>query len=240
MSMSLCRPLLTALTALALLVAPAAPSFADNTPRHPTVDLSAEASREAPNDLARASVYFEDTDAAPAALAQRVNRAVAAAFEQIRAYPDIKASSSGISTWPVHSRDGRNIDAWRMRSEITLETTNVAALSELLGKLQTGLAVANLTMQPSAETRASAADLAAKDALHAFQARAQAIADTLGRDYRIRNLSVNYGGMFTPPPYPMMRSAMVAEAAPAPVLEGGESRITVSVTGTIELLERNR
>lgn len=212
------------------------PAQAGDQPRLPTVDLAAEASRDAPNDLATATVYFEDTHSHPAELAQRVNRAIADAFEQIRAYPDIKAASSGIRTSPVHSRDGRTIDAWRMRSDISLETTNIAALSELLGKLQTGLAIGGLSMQPSPGTRNAAADLAAEEALHAFQARARAIADTLGRDYRIRSLSVNYGG-FMPPPYPVMRSAMMAEAASMPVLEGGESRISVTVTGTIELLD---
>lgn len=231
-SFALFRPILPAL----LIALFSLPVQADEHPRLPTVDLSAEASRDAPNDLASATVYFEDTHSHPAELAQRVNRAIAEAFEQIRAYPDVKAASSGIRTWPVHSRDGRTIDAWRMRSDISLETTNVAALSELLGKLQTGLAIGGLSMQPAPETRNAVADLAAEDALRAFQARARAISDTLGRDFRIRSLSVNYGG-FMPPPYPVMRSAMMAEAASAPVLESGESRVSVTVTGTIELLD---
>ncbi|MDV7400763.1 SIMPL domain-containing protein, partial [Arthrospira platensis SPKY1] len=64
------------------------PAMAGDQPRLPTVDLSAEASRDAPNDLATATVYFEDTHSQAAELAQRVNRAIAEAFEQIRAYPD--------------------------------------------------------------------------------------------------------------------------------------------------------
>jgi predicted secreted protein len=226
------RPVLAAL----LITLFSVPVLGNDERPLPTVDLSAEASRDAPNDLASATVYFEDTHTHPAELAQRVNRAIAEAFDQIRSYPDIKASSTGIRTSPVHSRDGRTIDAWRMRSDISLETTNVAALSELLGKLQAGLAIGGLSMQPAPATRDATADLAAQDALRAFQARARSIADALGRDYRIRSLSVNYGG-FMPPPYPVMRSAMMAEAASAPVLEGGESRVSVTVTGTIELLD---
>lgn len=233
--LTLSRLLLPAL-AIVLYALPALAN--EHQSRLPTVNLSAEASREAPNDLATATVYFEDTHTQPAELAQRVNLAIAAAFEQIRAYPDIKANSSGIRTSPVYSRDGRSIDAWRMRADISLETTNTAALSELLGKLQTGMAIGGLSMQPSPETRNAAADLAAEEALRAFQARARAIADTLGRDYRIHSLSVNYGG-YMPPPFPMMRSEMMAAPAmaSAPVLEAGESRVSVSVTGTIELLD---
>ncbi|MCB1945553.1 MAG: cyclic nucleotide-binding protein, partial [Thauera sp.] len=62
------------------------------------------------------------------------------------------------------------------------------------------------------------------------------IADTLGRRYRIAHLAVGDHGL-QPPPMPRMRAAvMAAEAAPAP-LEGGESRVSVHVSGRIELLD---
>jgi len=41
----------------------------------------------------------------------------------------------------MHGKLGRTIEAWRMRSEILLETRDMAALSELLGKLQATLSV---------------------------------------------------------------------------------------------------
>ncbi len=229
------RSALVTLACLALFLV-AAPAIGNDAPPT-TVDLSAEASRPAPNDLARATAYFEATDRNPASLAATVNREIAAALEQIRKVPGIQASTSGISTWPVHSKNGHTIEAWRMRSSITLETRDIPALSELLGKLQENLAVTSLVMQPAPETRAATADLAATDAIHAFEARAKRIAEVLGKDYRIRSLSVNYGS--SQPIYPVMRSmALMAEsAAPAP-LEGGESEIVVGVSGTIELVDR--
>lgn len=202
----------------------------------PKIELTAEASRRAANDLAIAMAYYEATDADPAALSRRVNAAIAAAFELGKAYDGVQVSSAGVSTWPVHTKDGRSIQAWRMRSTIRLESRDIPALSELLGKLQETLAVSSLAMQPAPETRMSTADLAAIDAIRAFQARAKTIADTFDRAYRIRNLSINYGGM-PPPVVPMMRAgAFAAEAAPAP-LEGGESDVVVGVTGTIELTD---
>lgn len=201
-----------------------------------TIDLSAEAGRSASNDMAQVTVYFEATNANPAALSREVNSAIAAAIERIKQVPDVKAGTSGVNTWPVHGKNGRSIEAWRMRSSISLESTNIPALSELLGKLQETLAVTSLVMQPSPATRDATADLAATDAIRAFEARAQSVADTLGKRYRIRHLSINYGST-QGPVYPMMRSAMMAaEAAPAP-LEGGESRIVVNVSGTIELID---
>jgi predicted secreted protein len=40
-----------------------------------------------------------------------------------------------------------------MRSDLTLESGDTAALSDLLGKLQTSMGIANLMMLPAPETR---------------------------------------------------------------------------------------
>ena len=101
---------------------------------------------------------------------------------------------------------------------------------------QETLALAHLTMEPAPETRRKAVADVTVDALRSFEARAKLIADTLGRRYRIAHLTVGDHGL-QPPPMPRMRAAvMAAEAAPAP-LEGGESRVSVHVSGRIELLD---
>ena len=202
----------------------------------PTVDLSAEASRRAPNDLAFASAYFEAQDASPARLAQRVNETIAAALAQARAYPDVSTRSAGVHTWPVYGKDGRRIEGWRMRSDLQLESRNLPAMSELVGRLQGNLAIAQLAMRPAPDTEKRTADEAATEAIRAFEGRAKAISATLGKQYRIRHLSVAYGSSGGPV-RPMMRAmAMAAEAAPAPI-EAGDSEVSVTVSGTIELLD---
>ena len=172
-----------------------------------------------------------------AAVAREVNRDIAAALELARAQGAVKVQSGNVSTWPVYGKDGQGrITAWRMRSELRLESTDTAAMSELVGKLQQSLALAHLTMEPAPETRRKAVADVTVDALRAFETRAQLIADTLGRRYRIAHLAVGDHGL-QPPPMPRMRAAvMAAEAAPAP-LEGGESRVSVHVSGRIELLD---
>jgi predicted secreted protein len=211
-------------------------AIAQAEPALPTVELSAEASRRAANDLATATAYVEASDINPARLAQQVNEVIAAALAQTRHYPDVKTRSSAVHTWPVYGKEGRKIEGWRMRSEIALESRDMDALAELLGKLQTTLAVAQLTMQPAPETARRSADEAAADAIRAFEGRAKALAGTLGKRHRIRHLAVNYGG--TPGPIrPMMRMAgSAAEAAPVP-MEAGDSEVTVTVNGTIELID---
>ena len=227
-----------ALATLATLTAlQSAAAVAADTPAPPTVELSAEAGGAAANDLAVAVLYAERSGTSAAAVAREVNRDIAAALELARAQGAVKVQSGNVSTWPVYGKDGQGrITAWRMRSELRLESTDTAAMSELVGKLQQSLALAHLTMEPAPETRRKAVADVTVDALRAFETRAKLIADTLGRRYRIAHLAVGDHGL-QPPPMPRMRAAvMAAEAAPAP-LEGGESRVSVHVSGRIELLD---
>lgn len=227
-----------ALATLATLTAlQSAAAVAADTPAPPTVELSAEAGGAAANDLAVAVLYAERSGTSAAAVAREVNRDIAAALELARTQGAVKVQSGNVSTWPVYGKDGQGrITAWRMRSELRLESTDTAAMSELVGKLQQSLALAHLTMEPAPETRRKAVADVTVDALRAFETRAQLIADTLGRRYRIAHLAVGDHGL-QPPPMPRMRAAvMAAEAAPAP-LEGGESRVSVHVSGRIELLD---
>lgn len=231
--MMTCRPLIAMLLALTLCAAHAED---DQQLRIRTAELSAEASRPAPNDLAIAHLYAEQSGSDPATVAKQVNRSIAAAIEIARSYQDIKLQSAGTSTWPVYSKEGGKIEAWRMRSELRLETRNTAALSELVGKLQSSLAVSSIAMQPAAETRRKAADDATVDAIHAFEKRATLIASTLGKNHRIHRLNISESGS-RPPIYAKMRSAgMIADAESAP-MEGGESDVSVTVSGSIELLD---
>ncbi|MCR6666994.1 MAG: SIMPL domain-containing protein [Methyloversatilis sp.] len=200
------------------------------------VDLNAEASRLAPNDLARAQAYIELGDATPGPLAKKVNAAIQAALATTRPYTSVKVRSGNTSTYPVYSKNGRTIESWRMRSELLLESKDQAALSELLGKLQTQLAVGQLTLEPSEDTAREAENAAIGDAIAAFNARAKIVAASLGGSWRVLHMNVNNtSGM--PPPRPLMRSKVaMAEAAMADMpVEAGESRVSVNISGQIEI-----
>lgn len=207
------------------------PAYA--APTATTIDLSAEASRPAANDLARATVFAEATSASPGESARKVNTMVAEAVSTAKGYSRVKVQTAGTHTYPVYAKGGK-IESWRMRSDITLESSDTAALSELVGKLQANLGVSNVSLQPSPETRKKAESEATLEAIAAFRARAKLIADALGKPYRIKHLSL--GGQQYRPPVPMMRAAPMAamEAAPMP-MEAGESQISVTISGQIEL-----
>ena len=202
-----------------------------------TVDLTAEASLPATNDMVRATIYAEASGSNPAELARRVNQEIAEGLKTIKGKAGISVKSGRQSTFPVYGQS-QKIDSWRIHSELILESRDAAAVSELLGQLQQmRLAIGSVSQLPAPETRKKVEDEATRDAIGAFRQRAAVVADVLGKPYKIRHLSIQQGGQM--PPMPIMRASrgvMAAEAAPMP-LEAGESLVTTTVSGQIELAD---
>ena len=201
-----------------------------------TVDLSAEASRPAANDMVRATVFAEASGSNPAELARRVNQDIAEGLKTIKGKAGVSVKSGHQSTFPVYAQN-QKIESWRMHSELVLESRDAAAVSELLGQLQQmRLAIGSVSQLPAPEKRRKVEDEATRDAIGAFRQRAAVVADVLGKPYKIRHLSIQQSGQM--PPMPVMRAsrAMAAEAAPPP-LEAGESLVTTTVSGQIELAD---
>lgn len=225
---------LALLTAGALFAGPARAT--EDPPALPTIELSATGTAAAPNDLATAQAFHEAAGNSPGTLAAEVNRVVEEALTRARRHPKVSVRSAGTQTFPVYSRNGRSIEAWRMRSSLQLESRDVGALSILLGELQDTLAVSSVTLAPAPETRRSAEDDALVKALHSFEARAKLAAGTLGKRYRIRGLNIESDSARPPGPQ-LYRAAMAsAESAPAPMV-AGESEVLVRVSGRVELLD---
>ncbi|MGB8883418.1 MAG: SIMPL domain-containing protein, partial [Azonexus sp.] len=70
-----------------------------------TVDLTAEASRPAANDMVRATVFAEASGSNPAELARRVNQDIAEGLKIIKAKPGISVKSGHQSTFPVYGQN---------------------------------------------------------------------------------------------------------------------------------------
>ena len=220
---------------LMLACALSAPLFSPAVTAGTLVDLNAEASRPAANDLLRATVFVETSDSNPAELARRVNAEIAQALKTLKARPSISVKSGQQHSYPVYGQN-RRIETWRMRSELVLESRDTAALSEALGQLQQHkLAIGSLQQLPAPETRRQVEDDTTRDALQAFEARARLVATALGKPFRIKQLNIQQSGSVPPMPMPMARAAaMSMDAAPAP-LEGGTSQLTTVIHGQIEL-----
>ena len=221
---------IAAITALPALAAP-------DKPAGTLIDFQAQAQRTAPNDLGMANAYFETTGPHPGELAGKVNSALATALATARAVKGVSVRSGNTHTTPIYTKGSRQIEAWRMRSELLLESRDATALSELLGKLQATLAVGQINFSPAPETRRKIEDAVALDAIAAFQEKAASYAAALKRPYVIRFMNIGTHGAV--PPAPTFRAvAMSADMAPMPI-EAGESNIVATINGQIELGEPN-
>lgn len=219
--------------ALPLLLALALPAAQAGT----LIELSAEASLPAANDLIRATVFAEANAADPAEVARKVNQDLNEALRVIKAKPGVSVKSGSQHTSPIYANT-RKIDGWRMRAELQLESKDGAAISDLLARLQQmKLAIGNVSQRPAPDTRKQAEEAVLQDAIRAFEARAAIIGRALDKSYKIKKLSIQQSGGAMP--MPMLRAAraeMAADVAAVP-LEGGESQISATVSGEIELAD---
>ena len=199
------------------------------------VDFQVEAARGVANDLLTANMTVEIQEKQPGLVAQKINTALNDALKKASAFDTVKASSGNQSTYPVYGKNNQ-IDAWRGHGEIHLESRDFKAAGELIMQLQSALQLGGIQFTIAADTRAQIENALITEAIKAFQTRADAIRSAVGaKSYKTVHFSINSGG--TSPHYPMPRmlgKAMAATAIPAPEFAGGESRMTVQISGTIE------
>lgn len=210
---------------------------AEPSPRYNTVELQAEAQREVQNDLLNASLYVELNDGSPAALANAINKRVNEALRVAKDYKGVTVRSGNNQTYPVYAKDNV-LQGWRGRAEIRIESKDFEAASGLIGKLQAGMQLGNMSFSVSPEARRAAENELIAEAIVAFKARAEIVKAALaGRSYKLQRLNVanRYGA---PPPRPLMaRMAASAQEVAAPNLEAGVSLVMVTANGAIEVLE---
>ena len=228
----------TALALAAGLAAAAAFAQAAPEPRFNQVDLQAEVSREVQNDLMTAALFAEASDPSAAQIASQLNRVTADALKIAGEFKTVKARSGFTNTFPVYEK-GNKLAGWRGRSEIRLESKDVAAMSTLIGRLQSSMQLGGVQFTVSPEARRQVQNELLTEAVAAFRDRADIASKALGgRSYKIRRISLNTGG-FIPGPRPMMADrAMAAPSSasvPPPSFEGGTSMVQVNANGTVEV-----
>ncbi len=210
---------------------------ADQT-RYNQVALRAEVSQEIAHDLMQVTLFSEAQHSDPALLANQITRTLNAALKQARAVKTVRVALGNRHSYPVYDDKGQKISAWRERAELRLESADFTALSQLTGALLKDLKMAGMDFSIAAATRKAHEDALLKEAVAAFQARAQLATEALGGSgYKLVNLSISSGGFQPPMPMRMnaMKGAALMDAAVAPEIEAGTSQVTVSADGMIEV-----
>lgn len=220
--------------AIALLLN-SAPSWADALMQR--IDFQTEVSRTLANDLLRATLTIEANDANPVALAKTLTDALNAGLAKAKAYKTVKVSTSDQNSYPVYTR-AQKIEGWRGQASLMLESTDFKAASELIAKLQSHLQLRNIDFTVAEDTRRALEDTLTKEAITAFRDKAALVTSAWGaKRYELVQMTIGSTGNDYRPPMQMRAMAMKMESdsMPAQDMAGGESRVRISVNGSIEL-----
>lgn len=200
------------------------------------VDFQTEVSQVLPNDLMRATLSIELSDKNPGQLARALTLAMNESLAKGRNFNTVKLASGNQQSWPVYN-DKQKLESWRGRAELNLESKDFKAAGELLSQLQDKLQLQGLNFVVSDETRLAAEKKLTTDAIAAFREKADAVRQAWGaKSYSLvqMNLGSSGGGGGYPRP-PMVMMMKMADAAPAAEMAGGDSRVSINVSGSIEL-----
>lgn len=206
----------------------------DNPPRYNQVRLQAQQSESVSNDTMHVTLnsYAEMQDSSR--LAARINRDMDWALAQARQFSDVKVSTGGYQTWPVTRKEVTS--AWRGQQDLILESRNTEMLSQLTGQLQEKLKIKSMSFSVSDEKRMAVENRLIDAALNAFKVRARIVGDNLNaKGYRIVDINVGTSAQRPPVMYQARMSSVSMEASDAVAVEGGESDVQVTVSGSIEL-----
>jgi predicted secreted protein len=211
------------------------PLFAEETTRHyDQVRLDTYAAMEVENDIQIAVMYAQKEGSDLGLLTDQVNQLISKAVQQAKQQKSIKVSTQSYQTIPRYNQ--QKLTGWRVRQSIRLESQDSQAMSNLLGSLQSGLALESLSYKISAKRRSAAEETLTTQAINAFRKRAKQITQQMGRShYRLIEMSLETNDQ-QPQPYRMRANMMALESASsAPTIESGSQTLRVEINGSIEL-----
>lgn len=222
----------------ALLGAGAALAQASGPAPQGVLNLSASANVEVTRDVL--VLTFGTTREGPDATAvqNELKRALDAGLAEARkiAAPEqVEVSTGSFTLYPRHSPKG-GIAGWTGRAELVVQGRDMAAISQLSGRITT-LSIAGVGYRLSREAqRKVEADVTAQ-AIARFRTLAGDLARQFGyQGYVIRDVTVSVAGDGDGP-VPMLRAAgmaAAAEALPLPV-EPGKGQVGASVNGSVQM-----
>ncbi|MDN6276636.1 SIMPL domain-containing protein [Psychrobacter sp.] len=200
------------------------------------ITFKAEVKEEIQNDEISATMYKKAQASTSQALATTLNTTINNAMQIAKQYPSVTVSTGQQRTYPRYDEDEKII-GWTGQANIDLKSTDLDATSELIADLQETLVMDNLSFGVSESKKDELEQKLMTDASRAFQEQAQNLTRAWdASSYRVINVNLNSGSSYPRALYTShMKVATADSSVPSQSLQSGNSTITVTANGTIEL-----
>lgn len=235
MKKTLISKTIMATSSAALLTAMMSPAHAEPT-GYDQISFQTEVKEEIANDEVRASMYKKAQATDAKTLATTLNTSINRALAIAKRYPTVTVSTGQQSTYPRYDKNDKII-GWTGQANIDLKSTDFTATSQLIADLQETLVMNNLNFGVSEIKKDALEQKLMTDASRAFQQQAKNLTRAWdARGYRVITVNLNTGNNnFPRPMYSSMRAADAESSIPSQNFESGNSTISVTANGTIEL-----
>jgi len=207
---------------------------ADTESHYNRVQLQAQQLESVSNDTMHVTLNTFGEARDPASLATQINDDMEWALGIAKRQEGITAGTGGYQTYPVYKDNV--LKGWRGEQSLELEGRDSRAMSHLVGELQEKLQVKSMSFSVSDEKRTEVENRLISRALDAFKARAAIVVGNLhAKGYRIVDITISTSSQRPPVPYPVGRMVATMQAESRVAVEAGESNVSVTVSGAIEL-----
>lgn len=200
------------------------------------LNLSATATLEVAQDWLSVTYATTREGADAAAVQAQLKQALDAALAEARkaARPgqvEVRTGSFGLS--PRYGQRG-TITGWQGSAELVVSGRDVAAISQLAGRIQT-LTIARVGYSLSREAREKVEAEVTAEAIARFRAQADTVSRQFGyRGYTVREVSVSSDAGMVSPPLALRAQAMRAGGDEAALpTEAGRATVTSTVSGSV-------
>jgi len=199
------------------------------------VSFTVSAETEAPNDQLVITLKAQEQGDSLEKLADEVNKTMKWALDIASQSDVIRAQTMHYQTQPVYTKGKQT--GWQISHSVSLSSTDIEALTEMVGKLQSRLQIQSASYEVTTEKKNHLIEQLTQEALQRFTLKASSISQALQRkNYKIVQIDLNSGQPdFPRPMMSMSRSMLASEAVTPPAFEPGTQKITVFATGTIEI-----
>ncbi len=200
------------------------------------LSFQTEVKEEIANDEVRASLYKKAQATDAKALATTLNTSINRALAIAKRYPMVTVSTGQQSSYPRYDKNDKII-GWTGQANIDIKSTDFTATSQLIADLQETLVMNNLNFGVSEIKQDALEQKLMTEASRAFQQQAKNLTRAWdARGYRVVTVNLNTGNNNYPRPmYSSMRVSDAESSVPSQNFESGNSTVSVTANGTIEL-----